>query len=155
MSNLELSTLDEKTEFVLKKILLEHDYTARLTKRLKIITNLLKISTMVFAGLTTIVLGLRCDFLVPYSKNIALIFGAIITILSGISNFWNVENFWIRNNTLHLRLNLLRDKLIYKIKKDEIITSEYLDELFSNFQKIREDKINYWSSTLRKIDRRK
>lgn len=135
---------NHKVRFLLGKILKYQQYSQRKSKQLKVTTYSLKFSTLALATCTTIVLGLDIAGLQPHAKNIALVLGAVMTFLGGISSFLNIEEYWMRNNATHLRLKSIRDRLIYLCGDLQPVENEALQAIIQDYQSITESNIHYW-----------
>jgi hypothetical protein len=143
-ANIQQQHPDVRVRFLLSKILRHQTYSERKSQRLKSSTYLLKFSTLFLAAASTIVLGLDSAFLVPHAKNIALVLGALMTLLGAIASFLNIEEYWMRNNAIHLRLKALRDRLVYLTADLQQIENAVLQQIINDYQAITESNINYW-----------
>ncbi|WP_373976672.1 DUF4231 domain-containing protein [Chitinibacter sp. SCUT-21] len=137
-----------RVRFLLSKILKHQIYSERKSRRLKRTTYILKFSMLALAAVSTVVLGLDSAMLIPHAKNIALILGAIMTLLGGIASFLNIEEYWMRNNAIHLRLKSLRDRLVYLTADLQQIEEQALHALINDYQAITESNINYWHEAI-------
>ena len=131
---------------------------------------LAKYSTAILAGISTIILGLsitKFDFLgfsnyTDFSKNVALIIAAIITVISTLMAYWNTEEYWLTNKTLSLRLKKLRNAIefddtsgFYELdEKEELlmkkkgINIKSVRERFEEYQDIQNEFSKYWKEVL-------
>lgn len=133
-----------KVRFLLSKILKYQQYSQTKSRNLKRTTYCLKFSMLALATGTTIVLGLDIAGFQPYAKNIALILGAIMTFLGGISSFLNIEEYWMRNNATNLKLKSIRDRLIYLTGDLQDIADDTLQTIINDYHAITEGNIHYW-----------
>lgn len=122
------------------------------TDRIKNIHYLLRITVMLFSGITTILLGLKLgdDIILTRSlNNITLIVSALITFLSGLAVFWDIENYWIRNKIMLTKLKEIRyEYVFYLTGKPETRTKElkpFLDKFISSLGD------EYWEKFLKDI----
>jgi hypothetical protein len=143
-ANIQQQHPDVRVRFLLSKILRHQTYSERKSQRLKSSTYFLKFSTLFLAAASTIVLGVDAAFLLPYAKNIALVLGALMTLLGAIASFLNIEEYWMRNNAVHLRLKALRDRLVYLTADLQHIEEIVLQQIINDYQAITESNINYW-----------
>ncbi|WP_348945145.1 DUF4231 domain-containing protein [Chitinibacter sp. FCG-7] len=146
--NIQQQHPDMRVRFLLSKILKHQSYSERKSRRLKRTTYVLKFSMLALAAASTVVLGLDAAILLPYAKNIALVLGAIMTLLGGIASFLNIEEYWMRNNAIHLRLKGLRDRLVYLSADLQRIEEDALQSLINDYQAITESNINYWHEAI-------
>lgn len=85
-----------------------------------------KWSTIILAGISTIVLGLdlgdysnssvvtKMKYTV-LAKNIALVIGAIITVSTALVSYWNIEKYWLTNKTIANKLEALQEDIEHDI----------------------------------------
>jgi len=108
-----------------------------------------KYPLVILSGISTIVLGL--DLHVDYikiQKNVALVIGAIITGLSTLMIFWNVEEYWLRNKITEHQLTLLKEKFEFERVNEKEFTQERLNEFFEEYHQIINEQQLYWKSVL-------
>jgi hypothetical protein len=142
--------LQEEDKYVVELIIKYHDYFKKKDKKHKKTVQFLKVSIMVLAMSSTIVLGLRDVLCEIYQLNIGLILSAIITCFTAVSSFFNFERYWMRNISIHIELNILRDNFIYEAKAKKIDNSRsnyYLKKL----EEIQQNNIKYWKVALKKL----
>lgn len=114
-----------------------------------------KYSTIVLAGISTVILGLDLgdpEFFLPigytiFSKNVALVIGAIITVSTSLMTYWNIEKYWLINKTIVNKLKALRDDV------EDANAAKILDQAaISNYVKkhgeIKETFNKYWEGAL-------
>ncbi|QLI82817.1 DUF4231 domain-containing protein [Chitinibacter fontanus] len=147
-NNIQQQHPDVRVRFLLSKIIRHQHYAERKSRSLKRTTYSLKFSMLSLAAASTVVLGLDAATLLPYAKNIALVLGAIMTLLGGIASFLNIEEYWMRNNATHLRLKALRDRLVYLTADLQSIEEPALQALINDYQAITESNINYWHEAI-------
>lgn len=127
-----------------------------------------KYSTVILAGLSTIVLGL--DFsdydtrklfgekaYTTFAKNVALVIGAIITVSTALMTYWNIEKYWLFNKTIVNKLRALKDDIesdyvTGKLTKNEngklVISEENLQKRIDEYKRIKGDFYKYWEGAL-------
>lgn len=89
------------------------------TDRIRHIHYGLRISAMVLSGISTIILGLKISgwsHWPDFSSNAALIITAAVTFLTGLSVFWDTENYWIRNKIMLNKLKELRYEYVFYLE---------------------------------------
>jgi hypothetical protein len=113
-----------------------------------------KYSTILLSGLSTIILGLDLGNIKiglmeypTFSKNMALVIGAIVTISTSLMTYWNIEKYWLINKTIVNKLRALRDEL------ENAFTSNSLDktaiqEKVKKYSDIKETFNKYWEGAL-------
>lgn len=110
-----------------------------------------KYTTVILAGISTIVLGLDLgDVKLPLplnytllAKNIALILGAIITVMSTMYIFWNLEKYWLQNKIILQRFRQLMEEIELADKKN-LLTNEQVDQFCDRFKTIKFEFYKYW-----------
>jgi hypothetical protein len=114
-----------------------------------------KYTTAILAGLSTVVLGLDFSGVqLPYdinitrlTKNIALVIGAAITILTTMAVYWNIEKYWLHNKIMLQRLRDLRDRIEMADKKGPL-DADQIDQFGEELKKIRGTLNEYWEEVL-------
>jgi ABC-type multidrug transport system fused ATPase/permease subunit len=70
-------------------------------------------------------------------KNIALILGALITVINTLDMFINHKGLWIHHTNAMMEVLILKNELAYlKVKKPSEMTPADLDEIFNKLQDI-------------------
>jgi putative Mn2+ efflux pump MntP len=116
-----------------------------------------KYSTMILAGVSTILLGLSLNNL-PFSenikkyypevaKNIAFVIGAIITVYSGLMTYWNIEKYWLQNKAVVNKLRALRDE-IENEDRAQRLSNEIIQDKFKKYQEVKGEFYKYWEGAL-------
>jgi len=132
---------------LLRLIQQDIDYHYRRSSKLKARAYFFKISVMVLAATVTILLGLKLsdgNKFDAYISNIALMLGAVITLISGIGSFWNTEKYWLNNTLTMMKLITLKNEFILELKAEEGIGEEKYKLLKETFSNIQTSKIDYW-----------
>jgi len=110
-----------------------------------------KYSTVLLAGLSTVILGLDMtgirmpnglDF-TRLSKNIALVIGAVITIISTMAIYWNIEKYWLQNKIILQKFRELREEVEFADKKSQLGATE-VNEYCERFKTIKKEFYKYW-----------
>lgn len=88
------------------------------TSKSKQISYGLKIGVMFLTLCITIILGLSFnnESYTLLTRNIALVLGAIVTFLSGLMSFWNIEEYFLTNKAIETKLKALL--ISYRIHQD-------------------------------------
>ena len=140
--------LKKESKYVIDLIIKYHNYFSRKDKILKRIVQILKILTLFLAMSATIILGLSDTLNKTLQTNIGLVLSAIITFITAISSFLNLEKYWMRNISIHIELNKLRDSYIFEAKSNDIDknrTKFYMDKL----DEMQTSNIKYWQKTIK------
>jgi hypothetical protein len=113
-----------------------------------------KYSTILLSGISTIILGLDLDKIdkmtmdyPTFSKNVALVIGAIITISTSLFTYWNIEKYWLINKTIVNKLMTLRDDLEVTFASGSL-DKIAIKEKIKNYKEIKETFNKYWEGAL-------
>ena len=83
------------------------------SRRLKHWTYSLRIAVLLLSAVSTVLLGLNVkgdpEYLI-WSRNVVLGLGASSTFLVGLSAFWNIESYWLKQKVLFARIRALRER---------------------------------------------
>lgn len=94
----------------------------------------LKMSSTIFAGIITILVGLQGEaFNQKTLRNIALTLGATITVINAYDAFFDHRSLWIRRTVTLTRLYSLRRELKFEVAKAAL--NNINNELLSHFTK--------------------
>ena len=168
---LKMSTFKTKTEYDASKLITKQDQLSLLLINISYDIDkfeegssyyfngvrVYKYSTMILAGISTILLGLSFNDL-PFSvnfkayyplvaKNIAFIIGAIITVYSGLMTYWNIEKYWLQNKTIVHKLRSLRDEIENEYRGGKL-TNDIIQNKFEKYQEIKGEFYKYWEGAL-------
>lgn len=144
--------LPSEGKYVADLIVKYHNYFKSKDKKYKNIVYWIRLSMLLLSMTSTIVLGLkfRNDYWENAQVNIGLVLSAIITFVTALSSFFNFEKYWMRNISIHIELNKLRDNFIYEAeanKMDENRIQFYLNKL----DEIQTKNIKYWEDAIKKM----
>ena len=117
------------------------------SRRLKRWTFSLRITLLLLSGISTVLLGLNVasdNGYALWSRNVALVLGALSTFVVGLSAFWNVEQYWLKQKVLFARLRALRERCLYEQSKTGHLTANDIDSAFLEFRSLMDDRIEYW-----------
>src|SRR5262249_30830912 len=106
-----------------------------------------KIMAVCFAATITILLGVRVDApLTDIFRDVALVLGAMTTVVNAIDAFYDYRSLWIRRTLLLARLSSLRREVLYyalQPERGEIHTKK-LGEFLNRLDQILEDDLQNW-----------
>lgn len=130
-------------------------FFAQKHKRTKRRAQMIKISSIGFSGLITVVLGLTAsENMTDLFRNIALVLGSVVTIINAVDAFFNYNALWIKSTVTLSKLQELRRKLEFYTagtepeQISEIKLNEFLDEL----QQILKDDMKQWLRIREKVN---
>ena len=147
--------LSTQADHVLKTLDRELRYHGIQAKNLRKKSDRFRITTLVLAGASTIILGLQlpdsCWWL-STSNNIALVLGAAITAVTGLATFWNIDKYRMQNIAMYLRLKNLRQRFVYEAKRADGISPHNLQSLYNEFQSLKAEKVRYWQQAMEETE---
>lgn len=106
----------------------------------------LGITVMLASGFTTVLLGLKLSVDPIKVSNTALITSAIITFLSGLAVFSDIENYWIRNKIMLNKLKEIRYEYVFLLTGNPESRSADLRPFLEKFLSCLGDE--YWEKFL-------
>jgi len=142
-----MDTLNELTKLVEGKLNASITEFEKRRKKMFNVVRAFKYPLVFLTAISTIVLGLELgtDFVVK-QKNLALIIGAVVTGLTTLMTFWNVEEYWVKNKVIELQLKSLQNK--YQFEKTAGLSEERIKEFFKQYQFIIGQQEELWKATL-------
>jgi hypothetical protein len=142
--------LSPEGKYVADLISKYHDYFKIKDKKYKRIVYSVKVSILLLAMVCTIILGLKNALSENYQINTGLVLSAIITFLTALSSFFNFEKYWMRNISIHIELNILRDNFIYEAEANKIDATR-LDFYRNELDNIQKNNVKYWEEAIKKL----
>jgi hypothetical protein len=127
------------------------------TNKIKYLHYGLRISAMFLSGLATVILGLKFtgdqnNNWPEISSNFALIITAIVTFLSGLSVFWDTDNYWKRVKVMLNKLKELRYEYAFLISGEHVNQRELRDILDKYLNALGDE---YWENLLKNASKTK
>jgi len=115
-------------------------------RRLSVWLRLLIIS---LGGLITVLLGLKVDSALQQPlNNLALVFGAVISLATAIESFFNYRELYVRYTTTYVQLlNLKSDLEFYLIGDNNKSSKQDIEKFFNRFQSILTETNEFWQQT--------
>lgn len=99
-----------------------------------------------FGVLITLTLGMDvAESNEQIQKNLALIFGGLLTIVNGWNALFDYKKLWVRQKSTLLDLYQLQNELGYRKSKEECVE---VDDLFERYQRVWEKDSNEWRSII-------
>jgi hypothetical protein len=100
--------------------------------------------SITLGAIITLTLGMDVsDENVQFQKNLALLFGALLTITSGWNAIFDYKKLWVRQKITLLSLYQIQNELGYMISKND---QTKLDEIFDKYQDIWKNDSGEWRS---------
>ena len=126
-----------------------HYYFSEKDKNYKRVVRIFKIVIMFFAMSNTVVLGLKTMIEINLQLVIGLVLSALVTFVSAVSSYFNFEEYWMRNISIHINLNILRDSFVFDAKGGKISTE--IERYRNELSEIQRKNIAYWERSIKKI----
>jgi len=127
------------------------------TTRIKFLHYTLRISAMLLSGIATVILGLKFSNndnsnWPVISSNLALGITASVTFLTGLSVFWDTDNYWKRVKVMLNKLKELRYEYVFLISGENIKQAELKDILNRYLDALGDE---YWENLLKNASKTK
>lgn len=106
----------------------------------------IKIASVGFSALITVLLGVSSAGLETIFKNLTIVLGACVTIINAVDAFYNYNGLWIKNTiTLSKLMELKRELEFYSAGcVIDDICEEKLNKYMNELQQILKDDIKQW-----------
>jgi len=126
------------------------------TNKIKYLHYTLRISAMLLSGIATVILGIKftnanSDWPVV-SSNIALGITATVTFLTGLSVFWDTDNYWKRVKVMLNKLKEIRYEYAFLIS-GEGVNQKDLKDILNRYLNALGDE--YWENLLKNASKTK
>ena len=126
-----------------------HSYFSKQDKKYRRIVRTLKLTVLVVALISTVLLGIRTIH-TDAQVTIGIITSAVITLVTAISSYFNFEEYWMRNINIHIRLNLIRDNFILDAETGPL-SEDRINHYMEKLNIIQESNIKYWKKAIKKV----
>lgn len=147
---IEYKKLGKNMQQVYLQIVKAHDFYSKKDKSYKRRVRIIKVSVLFVSMASTIILGLKSLIDSNIQVNIGLLLSSLITFLTALSSYFNLEKYWMRNITKHIELNILRDEFQFDVLSKKL-DSQKIDYYIKKLKCIQEDNKKYWIDVLSKI----
>lgn len=128
------------------------------TNEKKMYHYVLRIGIMILSAISTIILGLKStglckiSYLTENSTNIALVLTTIITLMSALAAFWDIETYWIRLKIMLNKLKVLRYEYAFRLQRNSYVSKEEMESFFQRFVSLQADE--YWENYFDSIEKK-
>lgn|SRR5215831_9738644 len=106
-----------------------------------------QMSTVVLSAVITVVAGFKWDWVEePQTRNIVLVVGALVTIISAWGAFFSPKDFWHLNNETYSKLRALQSKLEFLERAEDFSEREAdsVKELYAEYQGMLDGHDKKW-----------
>jgi ABC-type multidrug transport system fused ATPase/permease subunit len=107
----------------------------------------LRISSVIFSAMITVVLGITTNNgMEDVLRNVAIFLGAFVSIINAVDAFYNYNALWIKNAVTLSRLRALRTKISFYAAgfESEDMLGHQLNGYLEELQSILKDDIKQW-----------
>jgi len=136
--------VNEKTEFLSKTLQAQIDSFNLKRKDNKTKALRIKLAITVLGGMTTVLLGLQGTAHQNAMQNLALIFSALVTLLSTWDTFFNHRGLWTRYTATYTELMTIKSDLEYLRQGEGSLTEARLDGLYDRYQRVLRETDEWW-----------
>ncbi len=136
--------LEQQRRFLQSLINYKIDHVDQKSKNAKRIHYFLRISILLLAGIVTVLLGWKSlnneSSLIV--SNLALFISAVISFLSGLAAFWDIDNYRMRLKVMQNNLKVIRYRMAFDNAGQEEKNQKEYKEILDNL--IEAVKDGYW-----------
>lgn len=143
--------LCEEGQYIYLLIHKYHQYFSKQDKKYRRIVRAFRILVLLFSMINTIVLGMKTIISADGQIVTGLVLSALITFISAVSSYFNFEEYWMRNITIHIDLNILRDNFIFDAKIGRLVGKDELEKYRKTLEELQKKNIEYWKKSLKNI----
>jgi len=143
--------LCEEGRFLFDSIYKYHAYFSSQDKKYRNIVRFLRVFILLLSMANTIVLGLKTIIDADCQIVVGLVISALITFVTAILSYFNFEEYWMRNITIHIDLNILRDNFLFEAKAGKLNNSQELEKYKKALEELQKRNTEYWQRSLKKL----
>lgn len=142
--------LDAYGKYIFDLISKHYRYFSTKDRTYRWVVRCLKILLLTLAMASTIVLGLKNVIPIDIQVPTGLVISALITFITALSSYFNFEEYWMRNISIHIKLNILRENFIYDAKSLSLDKPK-IDEYRDKIEEMQKENIVYWEKAIKRI----
>lgn len=147
------SGLDDQEKYVADLIHKRHRYFSNHDKKFRKIVYYLKLTILFLSMLSTVVLGIKVCFSDEVRISIGLVVSALTSFFTAIYSYFHFEEYWMRNISIHIELNVLRDEFIYEAQGNKL-NEERLSYYLEKLKELQQGNIDYWTNARRLLEKK-
>ncbi len=138
--------LQEKADWLNEKIDEAILHAKKLKRTNQKRASYVKIISVLFTGLITILLGLQIEGYAESFKAFAFVLGAFVTVINALEPFFNFRALWIEHEAALANFHRLKDSLEFYLigLEPEKLEKNELEELNEKYQQIWVDLSRTW-----------
>ena len=127
-----------------------HNYFSWQDRKYKIIVRTLKIFILFLAMLSTIICGVKDIIDSDLHTVIGITVTSSVTFFTAVSAYFNFEEYWIRNITIHIELNILRNSFVLDAIAGKI-DNKSIETYKKHLDDIQKRNITYWEKAIKRM----
>ncbi|MEV6521819.1 hypothetical protein AB0M43_07775 [Longispora sp. NPDC051575] len=110
----------------------------------------LHISVMLIGATSTVLLGLQFSSTgyLAWSRNVALVLGALSMFAGGLLTFWNLDIYWLKRKVILNQLVMLYEELQFLRVASDSLSIEDLRPIFVRYVTLLGQHNDYWQELL-------
>ncbi len=135
--------LSDKGKTIADLIYKNHDYFSKKDADYRLRVRVFKILTLLLATIGTIVFGLKTIIDENIQVVAGLIISALISFITAISSYFNLEVYWIRNIKTHIKLNILRDSFLLDVTGNSL-DDDKINAYWDKLKDLGTENLIYW-----------
>lgn len=145
---------ESRRDYVLGKLNREIERLDKKVGKLKRLAYGFKISVMALGMISTVLLGFNInnENYLQFSRNAAFIIGALITLLTGMESYWNIQNYWIKKQIMLSQLKELKEQFRFLDIKSNGIDDDGILKIFEQYLSIVRKESEYWEQVLARTE---
>lgn len=145
--------LDEQEKYIADLIHKCHSYYSNHDKKFRIIVYALKLTILFLSMMGTVILGIKVCISDEVRISLGLIFSALTSFFTAIYSYFRYEEYWMRNISIHIELNILRDEFIFEAEANKL-DGERLDYYLKRLREFQQSNIDYWANARQLLDKK-
>lgn len=146
--------LQSEQKCVADLIHMRHGYYSKHDRTFRRIVYIFKILILFLSMLSTLVLGLKICFSDEIRVSIGFVFSTLTTFLTAIYSYFHFEDYWMRNVSIHIELNILRDTFIFDATAKKL-DNQRLEFYTDRLEYLQKNNIEYWNNARQLLKTRK
>lgn len=145
--------LNDQEKYVADLILKYHSYFSNHDRKFRRVVYALKLTILFLSMLSTVVLGVKMCISDELKISIGLVISALITFFTAIYSYFHFEEYWMRNISIHIELNILRDEFIFEAEANKL-NEERLSCYLKKLRELQQSNINYWTNARQLLNKK-
>ena len=142
--------LSDEEKYIFSLISKHHAYFSGKDRTYRCVVFFLKMMIFIFSMASTIVLGLKNVIPVDIQVPTGLVISAVITFITAVSSYFNFEEYWMRNISIHIKLNILKESFVHDAVSHSL-DKQRIAEYMAKIEMMQKENIAYWEKAIKRI----